>query len=45
MDLLAEYFEQDKREKIRRYQILNAFVKKGQTVLVGSSLMEQFPIL
>jgi lysophospholipase L1-like esterase len=44
MDPLAEYFEQDKREKIRRYQILNAFVKKGQTVLVGSSLMEQFPV-
>lgn len=34
----------EKREKMRKYQILNRYARKGQTVLVGSSLMEFFPI-
>lgn len=44
MDPIAEYFAFEKREKIKRYQILNQYARKGQVLLVGSSLMEQFPI-
>ncbi|WP_276353093.1 GDSL-type esterase/lipase family protein [Cohnella caldifontis] len=34
----------EKKEKARKYKILNQLARKGQTVLVGSSLMEFFPI-
>jgi len=34
----------EKKEKLRKYKILNQLARKGQTVLVGSSLMEFFPI-
>ncbi|MCC3377426.1 SGNH/GDSL hydrolase family protein [Cohnella sp. REN36] len=34
----------EKQEKVRKYNILNPLARKGQTVLVGSSLMEFFPI-
>jgi len=34
----------EKKEKLRKYGVLNRLAKKGQTVLVGSSLMEFFPI-
>lgn len=34
----------EKKEKVRKYKILNRLARKGQTVLVGSSLMEFFPI-
>ena len=44
MDQLMEYFEKEKVEKIERYKRLNKFVKKGEILFVGSSLMEQFPI-
>jgi len=44
MDIIGTYFENEKREKIKRYKILNQYVKKGQIVFTGSSLMEQFPI-
>ena len=33
-----------KKEKIERFRRLNPYVKKGQIVFAGSSLMEQFPI-
>lgn len=33
-----------KNEKRKAYHIANQFVKKGETVMVGSSLMELFPI-
>jgi len=36
--------EKEKNEKLKRYQVLNRYVKKGQILFVGSSLMEQFPI-
>lgn len=42
--ILAERTQQEKAEKITRFRYLNAFVKKGQIVFAGSSLMEQFPI-
>jgi lysophospholipase L1-like esterase len=44
MDPLADYFDFEKREKIKHYKILNQYVKKGQILFVGSSLMEQFPL-
>lgn len=44
MDPLMVYFEREKKEKIERYKRLNKFIKKGEIVFVGSSLMEQFPI-
>lgn len=43
MESLEEVFD-EKKDKVRKYKILNQFVRKGQTVLVGSSLMEFFPI-
>ena len=33
-----------KLEKRKKYHKANEFVKKGETVMVGSSLMEQFPL-
>ena len=44
MDQLMVYFEKEKKEKIERYKRLNKFIKRGEIVFVGSSLMEQFPI-
>lgn len=35
----------EKADKLERYKRLNKFVKPGQILFVGSSLMEQFPIL
>lgn len=42
--VIKERMQQEKAEKIVRFRYLNAFVKKGQIVFAGSSLMEQFPI-
>lgn len=42
--IIEAFMENEKRSKIQRYQILNQYVKKGQILFVGSSLMEQFPI-
>ncbi len=44
MDILENYFNDEKKKKIENYKRLNKFIKKGQVVFVGSSLMEQFPI-
>lgn len=44
MDPLQLFFENEKREKVKRYAILNQFARKGQIVLAGSSLMEMFPV-
>lgn len=35
---------QEKEDKLARFRHLNPFVRKGQIVFAGSSLMEQFPI-
>lgn len=47
-EIIGQFYKQrmqeEKADKIRRFQYLNAFVKKGQIVFAGSSLMEQFPI-
>lgn len=34
----------EKLLKLKRYEYLNQYVRPGQTLFVGSSLMEQFPI-
>lgn len=39
-----EMGQRDKAQKVERYRRLNKFVKKGQILFVGSSLMEQFPV-
>lgn len=36
--------KQEKLEKVERFRRLNAYVKPGQILFAGSSLMEQFPI-
>ena len=35
---------QEKEDKLARFRHLNPYVRKGQVVFAGSSLMEQFPI-
>ena len=44
LDVIQEFYEKDRKEKIDRYRILNEAVVKGQILFTGSSLMEQFPI-
>lgn len=39
-----ENLKREKADKITRYHHLNRYVRKGQIVFAGSSLMEQFPI-
>lgn len=36
--------KKEKQEKVERFRRLNAYVKPGQILFAGSSLMEQFPI-
>lgn len=43
-NILQEYAIRDQMDKLERYRVLNQDVKKGETLFVGSSLMEQFPI-
>lgn len=42
--VIRERMQQEKAEKIERFRRLNPYVKPGQIVFAGSSLMEQFPI-
>lgn len=41
---MEEMLQMQKRDKVERYRRLNQFVKPGQILFVGSSLMEQFPV-
>ena len=43
-EILKERFQNEQREKLDRYRVLNRNVKKGEILFTGSSLMEQFPI-
>lgn len=43
-EVISGFFQNEKRNKVVRYRHLNRFVKKGQILFTGSSLMEQFPI-
>lgn len=40
----SNYIQKHKKNKLKNYKMLNKNVKKGQTLFVGSSLMEFFPI-
>lgn len=42
--ILRGQSEYEKRDKIERFRYLNQYVKPGQILFAGSSLMEQFPI-
>ena len=42
--LIQEQSRADKADKVERYRRLNKFVRKGQILFAGSSLMEQFPV-
>ena len=42
--MMLNYFQQQKENTLKRYKMLNRYVKKGQVLFVGSSLMELFPI-
>lgn len=44
MQIMQEMGQREKRDKLERYRRLNQFVKEGQILFVGSSLMEQFPV-
>ena len=44
MSLFVEQAKREKQQKIERYRRLNRFVRPGQILFVGSSLMEQFPV-
>jgi lysophospholipase L1-like esterase len=43
-EMLKMYSHYQKKEKVERFRHLNHFIRKGQIVFAGSSLMEQFPI-
>lgn len=42
--MMFSYFQQQKVSTLKRYKMLNQYIKKGQVLFVGSSLMEFFPI-
>ena len=42
--MMLNYFQQQKENTLKRYKMLNQYVKDGQILFVGSSLMELFPI-
>ncbi len=44
MQDMMKHFQQEKEMKRARYRQQNAYIRKGQTLFTGSSLMEQFPI-
>lgn len=43
-EFMQAYLKMEQNEKIDKFRILNKYVKKGQILFTGSSLMEQFPI-
>jgi lysophospholipase L1-like esterase len=44
MNESVQSIDKETQEKLKRYKILNQYVKTGQVLFTGSSLMEQFPI-
>lgn len=44
MRFMQEMSQRDKQDKLERYRRLNRFVREGQILFAGSSLMEQFPV-
>ena len=43
LQLWLEWDRREKQQKLERFRRLNRYVRKGQIVFAGSSLMEQFP--
>lgn len=43
-EIMNNNMKREKEDKVKKYKILNKYAKKGQTVCVGSSLMEFFPV-
>ena len=43
-EFIKNFFQKEKDDKVIRYRHLNKYVKKGEILFTGSSLMEQFPI-
>lgn len=43
-DQMKAFQEMERQRNHRKYHELNLLAQKGQTVMVGSSLMEWFPI-
>ncbi len=43
-DFVRKFYQDQKDDRLERYRHLNKYVKKGQILFTGSSLMEQFPI-
>ena len=43
-EILKQMSQNEKQTKLERFRRLNPFVRRGQIVFAGSSLMEQFPI-
>lgn len=43
-EFFAQRMKEEQQDRLARYRVLNQNVKKGETLFVGSSLMEQFPI-
>lgn len=41
---ITKIFKMEKLEKVKKYKALNRYIKKGEILMVGSSLMEYFPI-
>jgi len=43
-ELIQGFMTREKQNTLERYRRLNQYVRKGETLFVGSSLMEQFPL-
>ena len=43
-NIIMGFMEKNKMDKLESFKVLNQYVKKGQILFTGSSLMEQFPI-
>ena len=44
MDFFQHYMKMQQEQLRRKYAIMNEYAKKGEVLLVGSSLMEHFPL-
>ena len=44
MEAVMAYYQREKEKKLRFFRQRNLYVKPGQLLFTGSSLMEQFPI-
>jgi lysophospholipase L1-like esterase len=44
MDFFQSFMRQQQEQLRKKYAIMNEYAKKGEVLLVGSSLMEHFPL-